>query len=201
MTLINPAAADIIQSELGAGEHFLWAGKPARFPFSSPDLIIIAASSVLLIVAIFGLLAGTYFLFDGTLAVEARKNGDAPAGVYIATVCATLLLAIVCFLFLRQGLKDFTGPSRDVYALTYKRGIIFNPMQQNPIVTIPPKLLKTVRRSGNQKIGTLTFRYLTTELLLQATFPLLKPLAFHDIASPTQVERLIIETFSKDRTP
>ena len=197
--MIDEDVRDIVALELQPDEKLLWADKPARFPISVAGLYNLVFSIIwcVIVFSVFnGVIFGMYEFFFGSPDITPKEFHE----VELSKSTVLYVLAFVSifvgigFLNLFWGVKMTIGPSKQIYAVTTKRVIIFDRFLSRRIASIRTEQLGQSECLGTERIGTLSFGGGGFNLF---TTPVWKtPLdQFHKIKNPREVESLIHKTF------
>ena len=200
--MINEEIRHIVEAELEPGEELLWAEKPSRFPvigYAVFGLIFTFFWCLFVLVFIFIAIAGMsgseQALELSTLETPSNNTTSEGAGMFSLLF---LILPSVFLLFgihgLYQSIKQFIGPSRQAYALTSKRAIIFDKFLSNRIVSLQGAEFSKIERRGSDQIGSLQFGKPSSYFDI-GMFPSSPLNAFLNIPNPKSVETLIRKTF------
>lgn len=173
--IIDQELKDKILPELRAGEKLIWADKPQKFPMNYIGLIYIVFAIVWAIIVV-------------TIIRPLFSN----AGALDVDMVIPVFSYFSVFFFL-LGLLLLIIPTRETYAVTDQRGLIFWRFPMRRVASLSPETLTNLSRTGKEEIGTLNAESGPPRTPMQMAFKK----SFKNISNPKQVEDLIYKTFQK----
>lgn len=183
----NSEHKHLIEQELSSGERLLWSGVPQKAPLPKLALFYLIFISIWLC----GVLA---FLMVGLLTNVVPNNGT--IRLIFALVPGFMLL--VGLLFFWVALRAVRRPSKQVYGLTTRRGLIIENHGKGPVRSLSKDELANLTRKGGTTMGTLQFQGPRLSQF-DLTLSNLAGVAFHNISDPKRVENIIFQKIIGDR--
>ena len=154
-----------------AGERLLWIGSPAKFPIYFSTLFPTLWSAGFVLFGFYTLLS---VAFSGSL-----------FGIIFVLIWLTVVST-----FFYIHLRRLTAASKQIYAITDRRGIILELQGSMRVASLSPEQLKSFERRKHGKLATLSFSQ--TRNAYSMTNYIQPPLdTFHMIDDHFDVERII----------
>lgn len=180
--LADPELRQVFEPALQKDETLLWAGRPKPGSIDSRYIFNTIFICFWLFMMLF--IGGGFFI--------AGLGGDGEIAIpFLIVPLFMLCLGVGFLIFILAGL---TAPSRQLYAVTDKRVVIYGGRFHRSFHSRMKGQISDVNRSGSVELGTLKFTRGNDFGMMVVFMTMNAPMdKFHNIERPVEVEALILE--------